>query len=158
GTGSGGYSGDNGVATSAELSEPGGAVLDGAGNLYIADTSNNVIRKVTPGGTITTVAGNGTAGYNGDSIAASAAELNGPTGVALDGAGNLYIADFGNSRVRKVTASTSVITTVAGCAHSGYGGDGGSATSTNAKLNFPTGVAVDLAGNFYIADNSNSRI
>jgi hypothetical protein len=100
-----GYNGDSIAATSAELWAPYGVAVDGAGNLYIADIGNNLIRKVTPGGIITTVAGNGTYGYNGDNIAAASAELGSPTGVAVDSAGNLYIADIGNNRIRKVDVS-----------------------------------------------------
>jgi hypothetical protein len=153
GTGTAGYNGDNIPATSASLAYPGGVAVDGAGNLYIADYGNNRIRKVTLGGTITTVAGTGTAGYNGDNIAATSAEVS-PSGVAVDGAGNLYIADMGNNRIRKVTPG-GTITTVAGTGTSGYNGDNIAATS--AEVN-PYGVAVDGAGNFYIADYGNSRI
>jgi sugar lactone lactonase YvrE len=129
--------------------------MDGAGNLYIADTGNNRIRKVIPGGTITTVAGNGTAGYNGDNIAATSAQINTPTGVAVDGAGNVYVADLNNQRIRKVTPS-GTITTVAGNGTGGYNGDNIAATS--AELYAPAGVAVDGGGNLYIADARNCRI
>ena len=155
GNGTQGYSGDNGPATSAELNRPGGVAVDGAGNLYIADIYNQRIRKVDASGTITTVAGNGTAGYNGDNIAATSAELYEPDGVAVDSAGNLYIADYLNQRIRKVDAS-GTITTVAGNGTLGYSGDGGPATS--AELDQPYGVAVDSAGNLYIADTFNQRI
>ena len=123
--------------------------MDAAGNLYIADSGNNSIRKVAPNGTITTVAGNGTQGYSGDGGPATSAELNYPYGVAVDAAGNLYIADTSNYRVRKVTPD-GTITTVAGNGTEGYSGDGGPATS--AGLGMPQGVAVDAAGNLYIAD------
>jgi sugar lactone lactonase YvrE len=155
GNGTPGYNNDNIAATSAELNWPASVAVDGAGNLYIADTMNSRIRKVTPDGTITTVAGNGTPGYDSDNIAATSAELNQPSGVAVDGDGNLYIADMSNSRIRKVTPG-GIITTVAGNGTPDYSGDGGAATS--AELNLPTGVAVDSAGNLYIADMSNSRI
>ncbi len=155
GNGTPGYNGDNIAAVSAELSLPNGVAVDGAGNLYIADTNNSRIRKVTPDGTITTVAGNGTPGYNGDNIAATSAELYWPSGVAVDGAGTLYIADTINSRIRKVTPA-GIITTVAGNGTSDYSGDSGAATS--AELNWPVGVAVDGAGNLYIADTMNNRI
>jgi hypothetical protein len=155
GTGTAGYNGDNIAATSAELNSPTGVSVSGAGNLYIADESNSRIRMVTPAGIITTVAGNGTAGYSGDNIAATGAELNNPTGVALDGAGNLYIADEGNSRIRKVTPS-GTITTVAGTGIAGYNGD--NITATTAELYVPTGVALDAAGNLYIADDANNRV
>jgi sugar lactone lactonase YvrE len=162
GTGQGGYSGDGGPATSAELSSPSGVVVDGAGNLYIVDEANSRIRKVTPGGIITTVAGNGSCAvsangecYNGDNIAATSAELSGPSGVAVDGAGNLYIADTINNRIRKVTPG-GIITTVAGNGTFGYAGDSGPATS--AEFSYPDGVAVDGAGNLYIADFHSGRI
>src|SRR5271157_2250007 len=145
------YSGDGGPSTSASLNSPNGVAVDSAGNLYIADTYNDRIRKVS-GGTITTVAGNGTNGFSGDGGPATSASLFWPYGVAVDSAGNLYIADSGNNRIRKVTGGT--ITTVAG---GGSGlGDGGPATS--ASLALPYGVAVDSAGNLYIADFGNNRI
>jgi uncharacterized protein (TIGR03437 family) len=153
GKGTFGYSGDNGPATSAELYNPCGVAVDSSGNLYIADYSNNRIRKVS-GGVITTVAGNGTAGHSGDNGAPASAELYHPRGVAVDSAGNLYIADSDNSRIRRV--SSGVITTVAGNGTWGYSGDNGPATT--AELSYPTGVAVDSAGNLYIADLSNNRI
>ena len=156
GNGTAGTTGNGGAAISAELFQPYG-VADAAGNLYIADTSNNVIREVSAAtGTITTVAGDGTAGYSGDNGAATAAELDGPVGVAVDGVGNLYIADVQNNRIREVNAGTGIITTVAGDGGAIFSGDGGPATS--AELSFPYGVAVDAAGNLYIADNSNQRI
>jgi trimeric autotransporter adhesin len=149
-----GYSGDGEAATSAELNRPYGVAVDRAGNLYIADLSNNRIREVTAStGIITTVAGNGTFGYNGDGGAAASAELSSPTGVAVDSAGNLYIADSGNNRVREVAVGTGIITTVVGNGTEGYNGDGGLATS--AELNDPAGVAVDSAGNLYISDTDN---
>ena len=153
GNGTYGFSGDNGPATSAKLSNPYGVAVDTSGNLYIADVSNDCIRKVT-NGVITTVAGDRTYGSSGDNGPATSAELSGPLGVAVDAAGNLYIADTGNNRVRKITKG--VITTVAGDGLSGFGGDNGPATS--AYLNSPEGVAVDSAGNLYIADTGNSRI
>src|ERR1700742_3132645 len=111
GTGTAGYSGDGGAATSAQLHQTEGVTTDSAGNLYIADWTNNVIRKVSAGtGIITTVAGNGTPGFLGDGGAATSAELKGPTGVAVDSLGNLYIADQANNRVLKVAAATGVIT------------------------------------------------
>ena len=153
GNGIGGFSGDEGPATSASLNSPVGVVVDSAGNLYIADGNNGRIRRVS-GGTITTVAGNGTSGFTGDGGSATGASLNFPAGVALDSAGNLYIADQGNNRIRKVSNGT--ITTVAGNGNAGFSGDGGPATS--ASLNSPAGVAVDPTGNLYIADFANYRI
>jgi uncharacterized protein (TIGR03437 family) len=153
GNGTWGYSGDDGSATSAQMYQPRGLAMDSAGNLYIADSLNHRIRKVS-NGVITTVAGNGTRGFSGDNGPATSAQLNNPYGVAADSAGNLYIADTGNSRVRKVSGG--VITTVAGNGTAGFGGDNGPATS--AQLNNPYVVAMDSAGNLYIADRSNSRI
>jgi sugar lactone lactonase YvrE len=153
GNGTYGFSGDNGPATSAQLFNPQGVAVDAAGNLYIADTFNNRIRKVS-GGVITTVAGNGTSGINGDNIPATTAQLNWPYGVAVDGAGNLYIANTYNNRVCKVSGG--IITTLAGNGTHGYGGDNGPATA--AQLSYPDGVAVDAAGNVYIADTDNDRI
>ena len=157
GNGTQGYSGDGGAATSAELHQPTGVTMDSAGNLYIADFYNQVIRKVAAAtGTISTVAGNGTAGYGGDGASATSAALNQPYGVAVDSAGNLYIADFGNERVRKVDAATGTITTVAGNGSQGVGPYGGPATS--AALYGPSGVAVDAVGNLYIAEALNNVI
>ena len=151
GNGTQGFSGDNGPATSARLALPSGIALDSTGNLYIADSDNNRIREVS-NGVITTVAG-GRASL-GDNGPATSAQMNSPTGVAVDSNGNLYIADFGDSRIRKV--SNAVITTVAGNATPGFGGDNGPATS--AQLANPYGLAIDPAGNLYIADSSNNLI
>ena len=157
GNGNYGSSGDGGPATSAELDYPEGVAVDSAGNIYIADTINQRIRKVSAStGIITTVAGNGAYGYGGDGGPATSAALEYPQGVAVDAAGNIYIADTGNLRIRKVTAGTGIITTVAGNGGYGYGGDGGAATS--AELDSPESVAVDSAGNIYIADTDNGRI
>src|ERR1700733_2883779 len=157
GTGTAGYSGDNGLATSANLDSPGDVAFDSAGNWYIADYTNCRIRKVTIAtGDISTVAGNGTCGYSADGIAATSAELNGPNSVAIDSSGNIYIADFTNNRIRKVTTSSGYISTVAGSGTAGYFGDGAAATS--AELETPSGVAVDSSGNIYIADRTNDRV
>ena len=155
GTGERRFGGDGGPAIQAQLDAPSGVVVDGAGNLYIADLANHRIRKVDSTGTITTIAGTGERGFGGDGGPATQARLNYPYGVAVDGAGNLYIADLANHRIRKVD-STGTITTFAGTGERGFGGDGGPASQ--AQINFPTGVAVDEAGNLYIADWSNARI
>ena len=152
-----GFSGDGMAATGAQLAFPSGLALDAAGNLYIADTNNNRIRRVAADGTISTVAGNGTAGFAGDQGPAVSAELWSPKGVAVDASGNLFIADYFNAVVRKVAAGSSTITTVAGTGGStGYSGDGGPATG--AELYTPTGVAVDSSGNLYIADPGNLTV
>jgi len=157
GTGNVGYSGDGGPAAAAQLATPVGVAVDGAGNLYIADSGNHVVREVyARDGTITTAAGNGTAGSGGDGTGAISAQLSNPVAVAADGAGNLYIADDSASRVREVNAYNGIITTVAGTGASGYGGDGGPAT--RAQLASPEGVAIDGAGNLYIADYGNNRV
>jgi sugar lactone lactonase YvrE len=154
GTGAPGFSGDGpGPATSAALNFPAGLALDGSGNLFIADTYNNRIRKVTPDGMISTVAGVGEEGFSGDGGPAISAHLAYPYGLAVDGAGNLYIADTGNNRIRKVTCCVDgapVINTVAGNGTYGSGGEYGPATS--AQLGSPHSVAVDSAGNLFIAD------
>jgi len=148
--------GDDGPATAASLNGPTGVAVDGGGNLFIADTINERVRKVdtsaTP--TITTVAGNGTPDFSGDGGLATAATLNSPSGVAV-AAGNLFIADSGNNRVRRVDASGTIIT-VAGTGAAGAAGDGGA--STSAELNTPTGVAAVGADHFYIADVQNQKI
>jgi uncharacterized protein (TIGR03437 family) len=190
------YSGDGGAATRAQLNGPQGVALDPAGNLYIADSRNGVVRKITtdhniatvPGtslilprglaadsagniyvsdaldnrvkrigtdGSVVTVAGNGTAGFGGDGGPAAGAQLSGPAGLAVDRAGNLYIADFANNRIREVTTDGS-IHTIAGTGTQTYSGDG--AAAVLAGLNGPLGVAVDSAGNLYIADTNNHAI
>jgi sugar lactone lactonase YvrE len=155
GTAAFGFSGDGGPATSAKLYNNQGMAVDGAGNLYLADSFNYRVRKVDTSGTITTFAGNGTLGFSGDGGPATSAKLYNPSDVAFDGAGNLYIADAFNNRVRKVDTS-GTITTVAGTGSKGFSGDGGPATS--AKLNYPVALAFDAAGNLYIDDTRNNRI
>jgi uncharacterized protein (TIGR03437 family) len=156
GNGGAGSSGDGSAATSAQLHGPQGLAVDASGNLFIADTLNAKVRKVSTNGVIGTVVGSGTPGYGGDGGAAASAQLNLPSGVAVDSTGNLYIADFGNSRVREVSATSGAIGTVAGNGSAGYSGDGGAAAK--AQLNGPQGVAVDAAGDLYIADTENNRI
>ncbi|HUI57792.1 MAG TPA: protease pro-enzyme activation domain-containing protein [Bryobacteraceae bacterium] len=155
GTGAPGHSGDSGPALSAQLNGPNGVAVDVFGNVYIADTKNQRVRKVDRSGVITTVAGTGSCCYGGDGGAAASALLNAPNGVAADSQGNLYIVDTGNQRIRKVDAS-GVITTVAGTGTAGYSGDGGAATG--AEVSSPDGMAVDASGNLYIADTINGRI
>jgi sugar lactone lactonase YvrE len=157
GNGSAGYSGDGGAATSARLNSPYQVAVDSSGNLFIADLNNQRIRRVDAAtGIITTVAGDGSAGYSGDGGAATNASLQYPTAVALDRSGNLFISDYGNARIRRVDAATGIITTVAGSGSAGYSGDGGAAT--NASLKFTYGVVLDRAGNLFIADEGNDRI
>lgn len=153
GMGLAGYNGDNIAAASAQLNRPKGVAVDPVGNLYICDTSNQRVRKIS-GGLITTVAGNGTAGFSGDNGPAANAQLYNPYGIALDGSGNLYVTDSGNNRVRKI--SNGIITTIAGNGLSGYSGDGGTAIS--AQLNSPEAISVDHSGNVYIADAANFRV
>ncbi|MFF8434595.1 NHL domain-containing protein [Streptomyces bacillaris] len=155
GNGQGGFRGDDGPATSAQLNRPFGVAVDGADELYIADTSNHRIRKVTADGKISTVAGKGTAGFDGDGGPATSAQLSSPLGVAVDSAGALHITDHNNHRIRKITAD-GTIRTVAGSATAGFDGDGGPATS--AQLNKPYGIAFDCVDTLYIADHVNHRI
>jgi len=147
--------GDGGPATRAHLYSPTGVTIDTAGNLYIADSGHNLIRKVSPAGIISTVAGNGRYGFSGDGGPATSASLANPTGIALDATGSLYIADSYNNRIRKLSPA-GIISTVAGGGPSGSLGDGGPATS--ASLKQPTGVAVDADGSLYIADSGNDRV
>ena len=155
GNGSGGYAGDGGRAPLAQLREPTALALDAAGNLFIADSLNHRIRKVTPAGLITTVAGTGRDGYAGDGGKATEALLNGPRGLTLDGDGNFYIADTSNHVIRKVTAA-GTIHTIAGNGTAGYAGDGGPATA--AQLYAPYAVLLDGSGNVYVSDSRNNRV
>ena len=155
GNGFGGFNGDNQSATSATLYGPWAVAVDSGGNLYIADGNNFRIRKVSPSGNITTIAGNGTSGFSGDGGPATSAEFGNVYGIAVDSAGDVYIADSDNSRVRKVSAA-GIITTVAGNGTLGFSGDGGAAV--NAEFTQLNGVAVDSSGNILIADSANNRI
>jgi trimeric autotransporter adhesin len=159
----GGYTGDNGPATSAELDYPSGVAVDDSGDIYIADDFNYVIRKVSAKtGIITTIAGTGfghgtfSGGYSGDGGPATSAELNTALYLVLDDSNNIYIADRGNNRIRKITAKTGIINTIAGDSVGGFAGDGGPADS--AELNTPGGLALDRCGNIYFADWGNSRV
>ena len=157
GNGVTGFSGDGGIGTSANINGPWGVAVDSSGNIYFADKSNNRIRKVTAAtGNISTVAGSGVAGYSGDGGAATSANLNAPYGIAVGANGNIYISDYLNHRIRMVAAATGIISTVAGNGSAGFSGDGGAAIS--ASLNYPYAVAVNTAGDLYVADYYNSRI
>jgi trimeric autotransporter adhesin len=152
-----GFSGDAAAAISAQLAGPSAVTVDKAGNVYVADQSNNRIRKIDTSGNITTVAGNGTAGYTGDGSAATGAELYNPGGLLADGAGNLYISDTANNVIRKVTTG-GTISTIGGnnSLGAGYAGDGGPATS--AQIYRPSGLAIDSTGTIYFADSGNNAI
>jgi uncharacterized protein (TIGR03437 family) len=156
GNSAGNFSGDGGLATSASLNFPLGMALGSGGTIYIADAENNRIRMINAGGIITTIAGNGVGTFSGDGALAINASLNIPSDVALDGAGNLYVADSGNNRIREVNLATGVISTIAGTANNGFSGDGGLAAS--AMLNHPWSVTVSSSGNIYVGDMSNMRV
>lgn len=156
GTGTSGYAGDGGSAISAQLKDPSGIGKDAAGNMYIADKSNHCIRKVTPTGTISTIAGNDvTADFTGDGGPATAARMKTPLTVKVDKYNNIFVLDMGNNRVRKINSS-GVISTVAGTTALGSAGDGGPATA--ASFNFPQDIALDTLGNVYIADAGNNKV
>jgi sugar lactone lactonase YvrE len=154
GTGVVGYAGDAGPATAATLANPAAVAYDAAGNLYLADAENEVIREISTAGIISTLAGTGIQGYSGDGAAATSAQLDTPTGVAVDSSGNVYIADSHNHRIREISGG--IITTFAGTGAPGFSGDNAAATA--AQLSLPSGVAVDSSGNVYIADTNNHRI
>ena len=177
GTGTASFSGDGGPSTSATISGPAGIAIDSNGNVYFSEFNNQRVRKITAStGVINTYAGTGTASYGGDGGVASSAYLNAPNGLHIDSSGsfiinnhifsiiiqkpcligNLYVAEWGSHRIRKITAATSTISTIAGSGSQGYSGDNGLATS--AKLYLPIGVAVDGGGNVYIGDSTNYRI
>ena len=149
------FGGDGGLANQASLYNPTGVAVDATGNVYIADNDNERVRVIGVNALISTLAGNGNPMFLGDNAPAKNAQLD-PYDVALDNAGNLFVADWFNHRIRKINLTTKVITTVAGIGTPGYSGDGGPATSAQLKL--PTSMAVDAAGNLYIADNGNSVI
>lgn len=155
GNGNAAFGGDNGPASNAALAGPYEVTFDTNGNLFIADTFNHRIRKVNSDGLITTVAGSGTSGFSGDGGPAQSARLDGPQGVAVDRNGNLFIADSGNSRIRKVDTS-GTITTIAGNGQCCGTGDNGPASS--ARIGFPYGIAVDATGNLYVAEFFGHRI
>jgi sugar lactone lactonase YvrE len=156
GTGTPGFSGDNAPANAAQLNLPTALALDTTGNLYLADTGNHRIRKISTAGIITTIAGTGTQGFSGDNALATTAAIDSPTGLALDSTNNLYLADTHNHRIRKITGATGIITTIAGTGSSGFAGD--TATATSANLSLPHGLTIDAAGNLYLADTANHRI
>jgi len=164
--GGGDYSGDGGAATNASLSYPTGVAVDASGDVFIADAGNHVIRKVDTNGIITTVAGHydvtflgcpADSPYSGDGGPATNASLSGPSGVAVDGSGNLLIADSGNQRIRNVD-SLGIITTVAGNGSQGFSGDGGPATNASLSLGSYSGLAVDASGDIFIGDSFNNLI
>jgi DNA-binding CsgD family transcriptional regulator/sugar lactone lactonase YvrE len=155
GTGVRGFSGDGGPATDALFSSPAAIAFDSEGNLYIADTGNNRIRRVGRDGIITTVAGTGRRGYGGDGGPAALALLNSPAGIAVGFGDSVFVADTGNNRVRMISAN-GTISTVAGTGEAGYAGDGG--VASQAVLNSPQGLAVDAEGNLYVTDTFNDRV
>lgn len=155
GNGMPGETGDGGDALAAKIYYPTYVTLDNYGNYYFTENIHHKVRRVSRCGIITTIAGTGTGGYNGDNIPATAAELNGPLGIAIDSAGNIYINDCSNNRIRKIN-SLGIITTVCGTGTAGYGGDGSPATS--AMINGAADVACDRIGNIYVSDHSNYRI
>ena len=155
GSGTAGFAGDGGVATDAQLNHPEGVAVDPAGNVLVADTRNNRVRRVSPDGTIAAVAGDGGTGLFGDGGPATRARLTAPDGVAVDSSGQILIADTGNHAIRRIDRE-GTITTIAGRGAPGFSGDGGAAT--DAALNTPTSVAVARNGDVFIADQHNHRL
>jgi sugar lactone lactonase YvrE/cytoskeletal protein CcmA (bactofilin family) len=156
GTGAAGYSGDNGPAVSAAINAPYGITADTAGNIYFAERGNNIIRKISAAGVITTICGTGTAGYNGDNIAATSAQLNGPADVKLDRSGNIYITEQLGYRIRRIAASTGLITTVAGTGTAGAGAE--NVVALGMQVNAPAGLAVDPLGSIYFSERDGQRV
>ncbi len=156
GTGTPGFSGDNRPATASQLCLPTALAVDGANNLYLADTGNHRIREISTSGIITTIAGTGTQGFSGDNGPAINANVDSSMGLALDNANNLYLSDTHNHRIRRIDASSGIITTIAGSGTLGFSGDSGPAVSSN--LSLPHGITLDSAGNLYLADTANHRI
>ena len=155
GTGVDGFGGDGGAAREAQLNGPIGVAVDAAGYVYVADRLNHRVRRIGPDGTIETIAGTGAPGFGGNGGPATSAQLNNPTGVAVDAAGNVYIADSENHWIRRIGAG-GTITAYAGSRFPRYGGDGGPATA--ARLNYPFDVEADADGNVYVADTINHRV
>ena len=154
-----GNTGAGGPATLATLNRPIALALDRDGNLYVVDVGDNRVRKISAGtGMISTVAGNGVAGYSGDNVAAATSELNHPSGIAVDLAGNLYISDAGNNLIREVSHTSGIITTIAGLVGASAGYNGDNIAATQATLDSPAGIAVDFFGRVYFADRDNNRI
>ncbi|HWR34135.1 MAG TPA: NHL repeat-containing protein, partial [Chitinophagaceae bacterium] len=157
GTGTAGYSGDGGPATSAQLNSPNEVSFDASGNLFIADWYNNRVRKIDIStGIITTIAGTGTAGYSGDGGLAINAQIFGPCGIIFDNTGNIYFAEYNGSKIRKINISNNIISTFAGTASPGFNGDGGLAVNT--QLASCAYIRFDDAQNMYVGDAGNHRI
>lgn len=148
GNGTAGGAGDGGAATAAQLNTPGGITFDADGNIYICEVFGHRVRKVTPAGIISTIAGNGIAGFSGDGVIATATRLNNPNYITISPAGNLIITDNANHRIRSINMTTGIISTIAGTGTAGYIGDNVAATST--RINFPGGITFDKAGNLYL--------